>query len=75
MHNLPFYNASVPYYLINLKMVMNSNVTMYGLPTFQGNSMIDGNGYTLDISKAQGFTIGSGATLLLKNVNFTYILN
>ncbi|MCX5921737.1 MAG: beta-propeller fold lactonase family protein [Candidatus Dependentiae bacterium] len=64
-----FYTVSVPYSMINFKMVMNSDVVMYGLPIFRGNCMIYGNGYTLDISKSQSFTIGSGATLLLKDVN------
>ncbi|MCX5921738.1 MAG: hypothetical protein NTX86_00175 [Candidatus Dependentiae bacterium] len=64
-----YYTASVPYYLINLKIIMNSNMVMYGMPTFQGNCIIDGNGYTLDVSHLQNFTISSGATLQLKDMN------
>jgi len=64
-----YYTASVPYYLINLKIVMNSNMAIYGQPTFQGNCVIDGNGYTLNIASAQSFIINTGSTLQLKNVN------
>jgi len=49
-------------------LIFNSDINMATQFLATGTCVIEGNNYTLDLSNTDSFTIGSGATVLMKNM-------
>lgn len=66
-HNISTFSFSVMT-LGNITINIHSNTVLAGFLTFTGNSVIEGNGYTLDFSTTGGIRLAANASLALNNV-------
>jgi hypothetical protein len=61
--------TSTPYTWSNLKVILNSNVTLQTPLVFSGQSEIDGNGYMLTLAQTSSLAVASGGSLLMKDIS------
>ncbi len=53
----------------NISLVLNSNVSLQSVLTFTNTSVVEGNGYILDLTNAAAkLAVGNSASVLLKNL-------
>lgn len=57
----------------NVKMTINSDVLLQNTLTFTGNCSVDGCGYDLSLGTSGNIVVGSGSSVLLKNVTINNV--